>query len=293
MHKYSEADFIAQVTTRNQNLITTDQQAQLRHTVVAFFGLSVGSHAVLTWGMQSRAGVIKIADHDTISLSNLNRLRFGVESVGKMKTEVVKDQLLAINPYCQVIERTQTDHPQLQRLLVADPMTHIIVDEIDSFEGKIFLRQQARSLKIPLISVADVGDNIMVDIERYDLDNDYPFFHGRLGDVEQLDFSTMSPIDKKKMIVKLIGFEHNSAAMLQSLLDIGKTIETWPQLGATATISGGVVTTLLKKIVFGERVNSGRYYLSLDEIFVEDYQTKENAQIRQQLIAEIKRKFQL
>src|SRR5258708_23752748 len=36
-------------TARNRNLISIDEQNELRQTTVAFFGLSVGSHAALTW----------------------------------------------------------------------------------------------------------------------------------------------------------------------------------------------------------------------------------------------------
>src|SRR3989344_875072 len=64
-------------TVRNRNLITSQEQSKLRKTVVGFFGMSVGSHCALTWMMESRADTIKIVDFDTLSASNLNRLRFG------------------------------------------------------------------------------------------------------------------------------------------------------------------------------------------------------------------------
>src|SRR5579859_3741105 len=52
----------ALATVRNRNLITQEEQEVLRKTVVGFFGMSVGSHAALTWMMGSRADVMKIMD---------------------------------------------------------------------------------------------------------------------------------------------------------------------------------------------------------------------------------------
>src|SRR3990167_6249881 len=91
-------------TIRNRNLISRNEQLKLRKTIVAFFGLSVGSHSALTWMMLSRADEIKIIDHDDISPTNLNRLRFGWESVGKKKIDVVENALLQINPFVKVFK---------------------------------------------------------------------------------------------------------------------------------------------------------------------------------------------
>lgn len=56
--------------------------------------------------------------------------------------------------------------------------------------------------------------------------------------------------------------------MLESFLDIGKNLKTWPQLGATESIAGGIITTVIKKIRLNEKIKSGRYNFSLDEMFV-------------------------
>src|SRR3989344_328949 len=89
-------------TIRNKNLITTKQQEILQTTVVAFFGMSVGSHAALTWMMQSRANFIKIADPEKIMPTNLNRLRLGWNDITRYKTDAVKDAILAMHPFTHV-----------------------------------------------------------------------------------------------------------------------------------------------------------------------------------------------
>jgi len=79
--------------------------------------------------------------------------------------------------------------------------------------------------------------------------------------------------------------------MLKSLLSIGKTIKTWPQLGSTATIAGGLITTLVKKMVLRERVKSGRYYFSIDKLLVYDYDSKKRKKKKEQLSDEIAKKI--
>lgn len=276
-------------TMRNHNLITAQQQLILRKTVVGFFGLSVGSHAALTWMMESRANIVKIADPDTIEPTNLNRLRFGWETVGKRKTEVVKEQLLTMNPDAEVFVLNSTNDQEIKMFVQSPPTMKCIVDETDNFSAKILLRQIARRHRIPVLTATDVGDNVFLDIERYDLSPQPKPFQGRLGDVEHRDLDRLQPNERMKLALQYVGLEHNSEAMLYSLLSIGKTLPTWPQLGATATVAGGVITTAMKKILLGERINTRRYIISLDDLLVKDYSSRQKTMRRaylKQLVAD-------
>lgn len=279
-------------TIRNRNLITNSQQKKLRDTVVGFFGLSVGSHSAVTWMTESRASAVKIVDFDTIDPSNLNRLRFGWDSVGQYKTDATKNLLTQINPFANIISSTQTDPDTFARLFTDSPRIDVVVDAIDDLAGKILLRRLAKKHHLPLISAADVGDNVMLDIERYDQKPKPAPFHGRI-DIDDLDFQTLSPIKQKQLIIKLIGFEQNHEQLLESLNQIGHTLATWPQLAATATIAGGITTTVIKKIILGEAVHTGRYYFSLDSVLVSDFNSKSRQKYRQKLIAGIKKDLDL
>jgi molybdopterin/thiamine biosynthesis adenylyltransferase len=256
-----------EVTSRNKNLITRNEQVRMKKTVVAFFGLSVGSHAAITWMMQSRAERIIIADPDTIEPSNLNRLRFGVSSVGRKKTSAVAEALQEINPGVKIITIVKTEARDIEDFFKKQKKVDFIVEEIDNLGIKMLLRKIAKSRKIPLLNATDVGNNVFIDVERYDRKpTPKPF----LGRVKNSDLEDLKKMDRKKMMsiaVRIVGLENNSYRMLNSLLEIGKTIKTWPQLGATATISGGVITTAITKIISGENVKSGRYIISLDKIF--------------------------
>ena len=275
-------------TARNRNLITPEEQTILRSKVVGFFGLSVGSHAALTWMMESRADKIKIVDPDIIMPTNLNRLRFGWGAVGKFKVDVVNTQLKEINPDVQVISSKETDEISVENIFQEDARLDVVIDEIDSLQGKLLLRRIAKKNKIPLISATDVGDNVFVDIEDYSKFPQPEFFLGRIPNIDEIDLNKLSLVEKRKLVIHYVGLEHNSEKMLNSLLNIGKSIITWPQLGATATISGGIVATLIKKILLSENVKSGRYYIDLEEIFVDDYNSNENISERERLKSYIK-----
>lgn len=253
-------------TLRNRNLITREEQEKLRGTVVGFFGLSVGSHAAVTWSMESRAKLVKISDPDTIDPTNLNRLRTGWESVGKLKTEVVSKEIKSVNPDARVISNTDMGESTIVKLFDEKPKLDLVVDEVDSIEAKLLFRCLAKERRLPLISAADVGDNVVLDVERYDLEPQPKPFLGRLPGIEDVDINNLRGQEKIKLIIQLVGSEEFSKEMTDSLNAIGKTLKTWPQLGATAVIAGGVITTTIKKIVLGEQVGSGRYFVSLDRI---------------------------
>ncbi|MDO8497473.1 MAG: ThiF family adenylyltransferase [bacterium] len=276
---------IATLTSnRNKNLIQHEEQEKLRTTVVGFFGMSVGSHAALTWVMQNRPDVIKIADPDVISVSNLNRIRSGLHTVGSGKTETVKKQIEEMSPFTKIYATAQIKPDLLKKFCLSKPAVGMIVDEIDSLEGKIILRKLAKEMRIPLISATDVGSAVFLDIERYDLKRDTSFFLGRISQREIDTIDTMPPKEKRKLLFKIVGFAHNSERMLESLLEIKKTLYTWPQLGSTATMAGGILTTALTKIILGEKVETGRYVISLDELLEKDYFSKKRIEKRKKLV---------
>lgn len=261
-------------TVRNLFLIENDEQEKLSNTVVAFFGMSVGSHAATTFMMQVKPKKIKIADPDYISATNLNRLKLGVDTILKDKVSEVKKELYKLNPLSEV--------ETLKSALLSDmadfcikTKTDVIVDAVDDLPSKLKLRQLAKKLRIPLIMATDVGENIFIDIERHDLKTDIPFFHGAVKNIENIDLLNLNIKKKKQLILRILGFKDHSLRMLYSMSMIGKKISTWPQLGSTATIAGGLTTKAITKIVLGKNIPSGRYYFSTDKIFNEVLTEKE------------------
>lgn len=278
-------------TLRNRHLITIAEQEKIKKKVVGFFGLSVGSHAALAWMMESRAEKIKIVDPAIIKPTNLNRMQASWQDIGKRKVDLVVEQLQKINPYAKVFTFYKGDESEINRVFEEEPTIDAVVDEIDDIEAKIILRRNAKKYRIPLVSAADVGDNVTLDIERYDKNPQPRPFLGRVVGIEEVDLDKLSDIERKRLIIKLVGFANNSERMLDSLLEIGKSLATWPQLAATAVISGGVVVTALKKIFLGEKVKSGRYFISLDKLLVPDFDSHQRVKRRREKARRVEREM--
>jgi len=277
-------------TNRNRLLVTDSEQLTLRLATVGFFGLSVGSHAATTWAMLARPDAIKIADPDVIDGTNLNRIRVGWSHVGKRKVDAVATLLADMHPGMTIHTLTETSPTSMETFCRAKPAVSCIVDEIDDIGGKIALRKIARALRIPLISAVDVGENVLLDVERYDTNPDQQMFLGRLPGIETTDIAALDRRERARLIIALVGLAHNSNAMLQSLLEIGKSIDTWPQLGSTATIAGGVIATTVKRVLLGDRVPSGRYALEMDA-FLGKVPTVSERRHTRTLISAVKRRF--
>lgn len=292
MRRISLKQLVALSTARNRLLITAEEQQKLSHSVVGFFGLSVGSHAASTWAMLARPAIIKIADPDFVDGTNLNRIRVGWSAVGKMKVDILSALLSDMHPAMRIETLIHTDPTSMDLFCRLRPRLSIIVDEIDDISGKITLRKLAKRLKIPLISAVDVGENVLIDVERYDRTPAPKMFLGRVPNIQTIDVTSLTKQEKARLIIALVGLEYNSIAMLQSLLEIGKSIETWPQLGSTATMAGGIIATVLKKIVLGERVESGRYVVNMDEILHHTYD-KAQRQAHAVLIRKVKERYHI
>lgn len=286
----SEKIYLSLTTNRNRNLINSHQQKILQASTVGFFGLSVGSHAVTTWISQSRANNVKIIDPDYVSATNLNRLRLPWRIVGQKKSEITKNIIKELHPFCNIFAFHDVTDEMYQTVFSAEPKIVAVVDEIDDLEGKIILRKLAQIHRIPLISATDVGDNVIVDVERYDTQPDTKMFLGRIKDIEHINPKDLNLTQRISLVLRIVGLDSCSISMLESLLQIGKTLETWPQLAATATIAGGVITTVLKKIFLKENVLSGRYIISMDSLFLQP-ETDEMLKIKDKLIMELEKKY--
>ncbi|HRF79656.1 MAG TPA: hypothetical protein PL070_06180, partial [Flavobacteriales bacterium] len=78
VHLLDEPEFALVRTDRNRNKITREEQAELATKKVGVIGLSVGQSVSLTLALERSFGEIRLADFDTLELSNLNRIRSGV-----------------------------------------------------------------------------------------------------------------------------------------------------------------------------------------------------------------------
>lgn len=268
VHLLNEADFVKVRTNRNQYKITPQEQALLERKRVGIIGLSVGSGVALAMAMERTAGELRIADFDTLDLSNLNRLRSSVTNLGIEKSVLVAREIAEIDPFLRVtlFQNGITAENIGEFLDGDDAPLDLLVEECDSLPIKLRARIEARRRAIPVIM--ETSDRGMVDVERFDIDPNLGILHGRISDTEceeLLTTGTWTP----EVTAKIMTMKESSERMRRSVMELGKTITRWPQLASEVTAGAGVVTHLSRKILLGDHLIRGRKFLDPYELFVD------------------------
>ncbi len=272
VHLLDDKEFQIVRTARNKNLITKEEQNKFYNSVVGIGGLSIGNSVALAIVLQGGAKYIRLADYDRLALSNINRIRAGVDNLGLAKVEMTARQIYIINPYAQVeLFSDGLTKENIEKFFSGPPRLDIVIDELDNLAVKYLIREQAKRHKIAVVMAADNGDNGVVDIERYDLDPKTRFFHGRMGKVSYRSLLHLDKFEIGKMIAEYIGPENVTDRMQNSLLEMGKTIVSWPQLGGTALLNGSAIAYCVRKILNGQPLEKNRAIISLDEKLIPNH----------------------
>lgn len=279
IHVLSEDLFFEMKTGRNRNLITKEEQEKYYNSTVGVLGLSVGSHIALTVAMTGGVKRFKIADPDTISGSNLNRIRTGVQEIGLKKTASIARKIFEINPYSKIdIFDEGIDDKNMDDFFDG---LDLLVEEMDNPYFKIKVRYYAKDKGVPVVMGTDNGDNIFVDIERYDKDKNLMILNGLVGDISLEQLKNFESKDLPKIAAKIAGADLATTRMQNSVLEVGKTLYSWPQLGTAANLCGSAVAYLVRKIILKDKnIKSGRYEVNLDGIFQSDYHSKNQKEYR-------------
>jgi hypothetical protein len=266
VHVLDESEFVELRTNRNLYKITQVEQQLLSTKKIAIIGLSVGQSVALALAMERICSTLIIADFDTIDLSNLNRIRTGIHNLGIPKTTVVAREIKEIDPYfdIKIFSQGATKDNIDEILHINGTKVDILIDECDSLVMKLFMRAKAKSYGIPV--VMDTSDRGQIDIERFDLDNRRPILHGTVEDIDLQNVDLNKPETRMMILSRLVDLENASPRALQSLGEIGKTLNTWPQLASSVLLGGAVTADLCRRILLGETKSSGRYYVELDKL---------------------------
>lgn len=259
-------------TARNKNLITAEEQEKFYDFKVGVAGLSVGSHGAVTTALMGGCKLMKLADPDVISPSNLNRMRFDFSQVGVNKADLIARYIYQLNPYAEIfIYKEGINKKNLEGFLDG---LDILVEELDDVEIKIKIREEARKRRIPVIMATDNGDNVIVDIERFDLHPDTPVFHGNLEGFDLAEIKK-SPQGMYEAMARIIDISLVPPRVLRSVLEVGKTLYSWPQLASAATLSGAVIAYVVKRIALNESIAEGKLEVNLDYVFDPNYKKNE------------------
>ncbi len=267
VHMLDEVEFIELRTSRNLQKITVADRELLSQKKIGVVGLSVGQSVALTLAIERLCGELRIADFDQLDLSNMNRIRTGVHNVGVLKTVIVAREIAEIDPFLRVIcfDEGITDD-NINQFLTEGGKLDILVEECDGLDIKILARKHARALQIPVLM--DTSDRGMVDVERFDLQPDLPILHGRVPEtLTPADVRNMQGPARMALVDSIVNFSALSAKMQLSLQEIGKTITTWPQLASAVMLGGAAIGHVCRELCLGGHIESGRYYVDLEQIF--------------------------
>lgn len=293
-HILEEEAFYSVRTARNRNLINKEEQEKFYNSVVGIAGLSVGNSIALTIVLQGGARHIRLADFDRLSLSNTNRVRAGVDSLGLPKVEMTARQIYVLNPYAKIeLFPEGLTKESIIHFFEGAPKLDIVIDELDNLAIKYLIREYAKKNRLAVIMGADNGDNAVIDIERYDENENLEFFHGRIGQVSYDELSKLDKFGIGKTITKHIGPENVTGRMQESLLEMGKTIVSWPQLGGAALINGSAVAYCVRKVLNKQPLEGNRALISLDEKLVPNYNSPEEVTKREKISDGFKKIFGL
>jgi hypothetical protein len=265
VHLLDEAEFALVRTDRNRNKITREEQAVLATKRVGVIGLSVGQSVSLTMALERSFGEIRLADFDTLELSNLNRIRSGTHEMGHLKTVNVAREIAELDPFLKVTCFPEgLTRANIDQFFQEGGCLDLLVEECDSVDIKIIARQKAKQLNIPV--VMDTSDRGLVDVERFDLEPDRALLHGLL---EGMDMSVverpMTNQEKLPFMGRIVGIETISQRMKDSLPELGRSIITWPQLASGVVLGGAIVSDVHRRIMLNEFRRSGRWWIDIEE----------------------------
>ena len=157
--------------SRLEMVIGKDNIEKLKNFHVAVFGLGgVGSYACEAV-TRSGVGTITIVDKDVVSSSNVNRQLIAFsDNVGELKTSVMKERMLRINPDANVIER-----PVFFLQDTADEFDFreydYVIDAIDNITAKLLLISMCKEAGTPVISSMGTGNKL--DPSRFEVADIY------------------------------------------------------------------------------------------------------------------------
>ncbi len=145
---------------RTRLLLGDDGVEVLKNARVILFGLGgVGGY---TAEALARAGVghLTLVDHDTVSLTNLNRQILATHSaVGQDKVDVAANRIRDINPDIQVTACKTFYLPETAHEFDLSGYDYV-VDAIDTVSGKLALIAQAKAAGVPIISCMGTGNKL-------------------------------------------------------------------------------------------------------------------------------------
>lgn len=146
--------------SRTELLLGKEAMNRLKHSKVAVFGVGGVGGYVCEALVRSGVYSFDLIDDDKVCLTNLNRQIIATrKTVGKYKTDVMKERILDINPEADVQIHKCFFLPENADEFPFEEYDYI-VDAVDTVTAKIELVMSAQKHGIPIISSMGAGNKL-------------------------------------------------------------------------------------------------------------------------------------
>ena len=157
--------------SRTELLLGKEAMDRLKNAHVAVFGIGGVGGYVCEALVRTGVGAFDLIDDDKVCLTNLNRQIIATrKTVGKYKTEVMKERMLEINPDVKVEIHDCFFLPENAKDFPFEEYDYI-VDAVDTVTAKIALVMKAKEMNIPIISSMGAGNKL--DASKFEVADIY------------------------------------------------------------------------------------------------------------------------
>lgn len=146
--------------SRTEFLLGKQAMQRLKNAHVAVFGLGgVGGYAMEALA-RSGVGKLSLFDHDTVSLTNLNRQILATrDTVGQPKVQAAAQRIAAIDPDIQVFAHSMFFGPETAAEIDFREFDYVI-DAIDTVTGKLALVMACKGVNTRIICAMGAGNKL-------------------------------------------------------------------------------------------------------------------------------------
>lgn len=138
--------------TRTEMLLGATAMEKLAQARVIVFGIGGVGGAAAEGLARAGVGAIDLVDHDTVSVTNINRQIAALSSsVGRPKAQVMAERISDINPDCRVRAHRLLFLPDTKDAFDLGSYDYV-VDAVDTVTAKLLIIAEAQAAQTPVIS---------------------------------------------------------------------------------------------------------------------------------------------
>lgn len=146
--------------SRTELLLGKEAMERLSRARVAVFGIGGVGGYVCEALVRSGIGAFDLIDDDQVCLTNLNRQIIATrKTIGRYKTEVMKERILEINPDAEVRIHQCFFLPENADEFAFEEYDYV-VDAVDTVTAKLELVMKAKEKNVPIISSMGAGNKL-------------------------------------------------------------------------------------------------------------------------------------